>query len=92
MDIYGLLFASISKDPPIISLSIKEIKERFKQLLTDGHKLPTTLNTANSIKHIEKIIKDQVPHLDTVEWKDSCLYILDPFLLFYLRWGDAWKH
>ena len=92
MDIYGLIFASISKDPPIISLSIKEIKERFKQLLTDGHKLPTTLNTANSIKHIEKIIKDQVPHLDTVEWKDSCLYILDPFLLFYLRWGDAWKH
>ena len=91
MDIYGLLFASISKDPPIISLSIDEIKERFRQLLTDNNKLPTTLNTANSIKHIEKIIKDQVPDLDTVEWKDSCLYILDPFLLFYLRWCDAWK-
>ncbi len=46
---------------------------------------------ANSIKHVEKIIKAQVPSLDTIEWKDSCLYILDPFLLFYLRWSGVWK-
>lgn len=30
--------------------------------------------------------------LDTVEWKRQRLYILDPFLLFYLRWSDEWKH
>lgn len=66
-------------------------KERFAQLLADPHKMPTALNIANSIKHIEKIIKAQVPSLDTIEWKDGCLYILDPFLLFYLRWGGVWQ-
>lgn len=49
------------------------------------------MNIANSIKHIEKIIKAQVPNFDTIEWKDGCLYILDPFLLFYLRWGGVWQ-
>lgn len=91
MDIYGLLFESIAKDPPITALSTDAIKERFAQLLADPHKMPTALNIANSIKHIEKIIKAQVPSLDTIEWKDGCLYILDPFLLFYLRWGGVWQ-
>lgn len=91
MDIYGLLFESIAKDPPITALSTDAIKERFAQLLADPHKMPTALNIANSIKHIEKIIKAQVPSLDTIEWKDGCLYILDPFLLFYLSWGGVWQ-
>ena len=54
-------------------------------------KIPTRLNIVNSVKHIENIIKGKVPSLDTVEWKDGCLYILDPFLLFYLRWGSVWQ-
>lgn len=49
------------------------------------------MNVVNSIKHIEKIIRVHVPSLDTIEWKDSCLYILDPFLLFYLQWSGVWK-
>ena len=91
MDIYGLLFESLTKDPPLTALSVDDIKARFRQLLINQDKIPTTLNIVNSVKHIENIIKEKVPSLDTVEWKDGCLYILDPFLLFYLRWGSVWR-
>ena len=91
MDIYGLLFESLTKDPPLTALSVDDIKARFRQLLINQDKIPTTLNIVNSVKHIENIIKGKVPSLDTVEWKDGCLYILDPFLLFYLRWGSVWR-
>lgn len=72
------------------------IRERWSSLLgrqnrENQDKIPTTLNIVNSVKHIEDIIKGKVPSLDTVEWKDGCLYILDPFLLFYLRWGSVWR-
>ena len=35
--------------------------------------------------HVEKFFKETVPKLDTIEWRGQELYILDPFLLFYLR-------
>ena len=91
MDIYGLLFAAISKDPPELSFATDELKWRIKELLEEKQSLPATLNIVNSLKHIESIIKQQVPALDTLEWKDGCLYILDPFLLFYLRWSQQWQ-
>ena len=49
------------------------------------------MNLANVVKHSESIIKSSVPALDTLEWQNSTLYILDPFLLFYLRWDEEWK-
>ena len=33
--------------------------------------------------HINKIFKEVLPKLDTLEWREQKLYLLDPFLLFY---------
>lgn len=51
----------------------------------------SVLYISNIAKHIEKSLQESLPQLDTMEWKDKILYILDPFLLFYLRWNEEWK-
>lgn len=56
-------------------------------LLKDGDSVHwSTLYVSNAVQHIEKSLRRLLPSLDTMEWKDNTLYILDPFLLFYLRW------
>ena len=87
-----LLLIAVSEDPPILSFRLEDIKSRFSALLDDIEKLPRQLSIANAVANMEKIIRDAVSQLDTVEWKNQCLYILDPFLLFYLRWSNTWKN
>lgn len=86
------LLSSISKDPPELSFSVENIKQRILDLLADlpGAAL-STLYISNIVNHIEKSFQKSLPQLDTIEWKDKTLYILDPFLLFYLRWNTDWK-
>ena len=91
-DIYGLFLLSLSIDPPMMKLTSTEIHERMTRILRDGEDAPNGMNLANVVKHSEHIIKESVPALDTLEWQNSTLYILDPFLLFYLRWDEDWKH
>ena len=90
-DSYGLFLLSLSVAPPKMKLTASEIHERMAEILVDGEKAPNGMNLANVVKHSESIIKSSVPALDTFEWQNSTLHILDPFLLFYLRWDDEWK-
>lgn len=91
-DTYGLFLLSLSIDPPVLKLASSEIHERMTEILQEGEEAPNGMNLANVVKHSEGIIKASVPALDTLEWQDGNLYILDPFLLFYLRWDEEWKH
>lgn len=88
-DIYHLFLKSICLDPPVLSMHIDDIKTRFAEVLSDAEKLPTALVISNTIMHVEKILRDTAPKLDTIEWREQELYILDPFLLFYLRWNHS---
>lgn len=91
-DTYGLFLLSLSIDPPMMKLASTEIHERMTKILKDSAAAPNGMNLANVAKHSESIIKASVPALDTLEWQNGTLYILDPFLLFYLRWDKEWKH
>lgn len=90
-DTYGLFLFSLSIDPPEMKLSASEIHRRMTEILAAGETAPNGMNLANVVKHSESIIKASVPALDTLEWQNSTRYILDPFLLFYLRWDEEWK-
>ena len=90
-DIYHLLLFSISIDPPVLDISTDGIRERMGRLLCNDETVPTRLNIANTVKYMEAIVKESISELDTVEWKDGVLHILDSFLLFYLRWSTDWK-
>lgn len=86
-DLYHLFLKSISVDPPVLSINMDDIKARFAAIVDEVEKIPTTLVISNTIMHVEKIMQEAAPKLDTIEWREQELYILDPFLLFYLRWN-----
>ena len=89
-DVYGLLLTSISSDPPILELPVDEIQKRIRRILGAGD-IPNKLTIANAVKHLSDIIRASLPKLDTMDVKKNTLYILDPMLLFYLRWSSSWK-
>lgn len=93
VDGYKLLLLALTKDPPQLSFAAEDIQQRIMMLLAKNQrqKLPI-LYISNIAKHIEKSLQKSLPQLDTLEWKDKTLYILDPFLLFYLRWNEEWKN
>lgn len=93
VDIYMLLLISISSDPPELSLSVQEIQRRFSNLLAENNvKQPRSIDISNAVKNIKNIMKERAKNLDTIDWKVKTLYILDSFLLFYLRCSDDWKN
>ena len=86
-DIYALILLSISADPPVLKITLDEIRQRMEKIVSSEETLPTALSLSKMLKHVEEIIHQTIPDSDTLDWKNSTLYILDPFLLFYLRWN-----
>ena len=87
-DIYALILLSISADPPVLQIPLEELRQRMEKIIVPEENLPTTLSLSKMMKHVEEIIHQTIPDSDTLDWKNSTLYILDPFLLFYLRWDN----
>lgn len=84
-DIYGVVVDALKADPPVTFINMEEMQARIKSLsATDVH--ISDLTVANAIKHIDNIVKAIMPDLDALEYQNKIWYILDPFLLFYLRW------
>lgn len=88
-DIYNLLLNVIMVDPPVLTLTLEEIKERMKRMLENADSLPTSTNIIKPLKNIDTMMQEVAPQLDIISWKENQLFILDPFLLFYLRWNIA---
>ena len=75
-----------------MKFSLEEIQRRIKKIIAEDEAMPAPLNLSKTAKNVEKIVKDAMPNADTFDWKDGELYILDPFLLFYLRWNRERKN
>ena len=84
-DIYHLLLLALKADPPVTKHTLVELKERLRNLLYKHEQLSSSVISA-ALNKIIKIVAGIMPDLDALEYKNQCLYILDPFLLFYLRW------
>lgn len=89
-DIYEVILLAIALDPPELKISIENIKKRVASIIGEA-KVPPNPNFIQHIGHAERIIKKSLNNADTIEWKNSALYVIDPFLLFFLRWDDSWK-
>lgn len=87
VDVYGVVLEAIALDPPLISITIDELKERVDGLIEssndklDKNKLKTTLQA------IQDIMTSSAAIYQVFEWKDDQIYILEPLFLFYIRWG-----
>lgn len=87
LDVYGVVLEAIALDPPLISITIDELKYRVDELIggsndrLDKNKLKTTLQA------IQDIMINSATIYQVFEWKDDQIYILEPLFLFYIRWG-----
>lgn len=87
LDVYGIILKAIASDPPLISITIDELKNRVDQLMVniedklDKNKLKKTLQA------IQDIMTNSEAIYQVFEWKDEQIYILEPLFLFYIRWG-----
>jgi hypothetical protein len=88
IDVYGIVLEAIALDPPLISITIDELKDRVDVLIEssndrlDKNKLKTTLQA------IQDIMTNSAAIYQVFEWKDDQVYILEPLFLFYIRWGS----
>lgn len=87
MDIYGLIIESISSNPPLMGMTLDDIKCRIDKLILDDKRKPDKQQIRDSLNKLQGIIDEKETIYKVFEWKDSMLYILDPLFLFYLRWG-----
>lgn len=87
MDLYQLVVESLAKNPPLMGLTIDDIKERVVELIADSEIKPDRQKIKNTIVQIEKLVNDRDDIFKVIEWKDDIIYIIDPLFLFYLRWG-----
>ncbi len=87
LDVYGIVLKAIALDPPLISITIDQLKERVDSLIEsandklDKNKLKITLQA------IQDIMTNSAAIYQVFEWKDDQIYILEPLFLFYIRWG-----
>lgn len=87
VDIYELMLIALKADPPVSKLSLEEIKNRISELLVNHERITSSI-ISGTINKLISLIKKDMPDLDALEYKNKELYILDPFLLFYLRWKN----
>lgn len=87
MDLYQLVVESLSENPPLMGLTIDDIKERVNNLIGNNESKPDRQKIKNTVTQMQKLITDRDDIYKVLEWKDEMIYIIDPLFLFYLRWG-----
>lgn len=86
VDIYCLLLCAFKVDPPVEKIDMDDLKQRLISVLAVNEVMPTVSQLSATINKIVAKIESTFPGLDVLAYKNQCLYILDPFFLFTLRW------
>lgn len=85
LDVYGCIVSAIALNPPWMEISKAQLIDRIS-FIASGSK-PSSTSIENSIKHMERIAQDFDETNDYLQWdEDKGLQIMDPYLLFFVRW------
>jgi hypothetical protein len=86
-DTYELILDSVALDPPSLRLTVDDFRDRMK-LLCKGD-APRSGQIINSCAQIKEIVDAKFAGPPAIEWnpEHEVLDIVDPYLMFYLRWG-----
>jgi len=87
MDVYSLIMKAISDNPPLMGLTLDELKIRIDNLTINSTDKLDKKKIKDSLSQLQSIINEKEPIYQVIEWKDNMLYVLNPLFLFYLRWG-----
>lgn len=89
-DVYRCVLFAICSDPPKLSFSYNELQKRI-QVVTKSSELPRPQSVYQCCSQLAQIALEMYEKERVLEWDEdaSLLDIIDPYLLFYLRWSDA---
>jgi hypothetical protein len=84
---YNLVLLIFSIDPPVFSLSRREIDERIAKVVKNKS-IPPPNSLNNTLAKLSRLQRNKEMLL--LEWSSvqNKLYILEPAFLFYIRWRD----
>ncbi len=87
MDVYPLILRGIACNPPKLTLKANELVARVQGLCNGDQ--PGSGSIINSCSHIVSIA-NEAEGRQVIEWdaERDLLDIRDPYLLFFLRWGQ----
>lgn len=87
LDVYPLILSGIACDPPMLTLKDYELTARIQGLCSGEQ--PGSGSIVNSCAHIVAIA-NEAEGRQVIEWDSErdLLDIRDPYLLFFLRWGN----
>jgi hypothetical protein len=87
-DVYRAVLLAISSDPPRLSFNYKELSHRIESVCAEEAPQASSVNQV--CLQIGKMADDMYPNQRVTEWseEDYLLDIIDPYLLFYIRWSD----
>lgn len=88
-DVYACVLRALALDPVLQSFKYQDLLQRI-QLLCDGTPPPGSTVTT-TCQQLAKIAQDNRAESPVLEWDEekSVLDIVDPYLLFYLRWAKS---
>ncbi|MBC2658507.1 hypothetical protein H7A76_23975 [Pseudomonas sp. MSSRFD41] len=86
-DVYSLLIRCLALDPPQLTLRYDDLVLRVKSLCQS--QTPSGSSITGACSHMAKIANDAAAE-SIIEWdgENDVLDIRDPYLLFYIRWGE----
>ena len=87
LDVYGIILKAIALNPPLISITIDEFKNRVDKLMVNVDAKLDKNKLRKTLKAIQNIMTNSGSIYQVFEWKDEQIYILEPLFLFYIRWG-----
>jgi len=89
VDVYPLILTAISEDPPDLTIRYANLTDRIAKLCAGEP--PSGSSVTGACSHMSEIANDAENRV-VVEWDgdNDTLDIRDPYLLFFLRWGE-WR-
>jgi hypothetical protein len=87
-DVYLTLMRAIAADPPRLTFSYADVQERLKNVVKDD--APDGASVVGALSRLSQIATQTAGPLGpSLEWDEQMqvLAIVDPYLLFYLRWS-----
>ncbi|PWK14859.1 hypothetical protein [Tumebacillus permanentifrigoris] len=87
VDLYEAIIEALAQDPPTISIDLEGLKERITKIINTDSSKPENRKLKDTLTQIQGIISSNGELYKVLEWKDDKIYILDPYFLFYFRWG-----
>lgn len=88
-DVYPILLFAIASNPPERTIRYANLQGRIAKVCPEGG--PSGSSVTGACAHMSEIANDAENRV-IVEWdiENEVLDVRDPYLLFFLRWGD-WK-